>query len=234
MDRIKALLVLLAAVAFAAAPFLGPSFDGFDPAAFPVPQVDPPITPAGYAFSIWGVIYSWLIVHAAFGLLQRTADPIWDRTRWPLMISLGIGTGWLSVAATSPLLATLMIWAMLITALMALFASHKSRDRWLLQAPIAIYAGWLSAASWVSVGLTLSGYGLIDTARVAALIALPLALLFAMRVQWALARAPEYGGAVVWALVGIIAANLGSGLLIPLIALAGILILGLVMLRAIS
>ena len=102
-ERMKAILVLTAAMAFAVAPFFVP-FDGFDPGAYPVPQEDPPVQPAGYAFSIWGPIYIWLLVSAGYGLFRRAADPVWDRTRWPLFISLVIGAAWLPVAQNEPCL----------------------------------------------------------------------------------------------------------------------------------
>ena len=34
---------------------LVPGFGGFDANQFPVPQVNPSVQPAGYAFSIWGL-----------------------------------------------------------------------------------------------------------------------------------------------------------------------------------
>ena len=36
--------------------------------------------------------------------------------RWPLIVSLVVGTPWISVAQMSPVLATIMIWVMLIGA----------------------------------------------------------------------------------------------------------------------
>ena len=56
--RLKSILVALAALAFAASPLLVPGFGGFDPNRFPVPQENPPVQPAGYAFAIWGLIYT--------------------------------------------------------------------------------------------------------------------------------------------------------------------------------
>nr|WP_240769056.1 hypothetical protein [Paracoccus liaowanqingii] len=47
-------MVLLAALAFAASPLIFPGFAGYDAGRFPIPQVDPPVQPAGWAFSIWG------------------------------------------------------------------------------------------------------------------------------------------------------------------------------------
>lgn len=43
MNRLPALLVLIAALAFSASPLIFDSFAGYPPEAFPVPQGDPPI-----------------------------------------------------------------------------------------------------------------------------------------------------------------------------------------------
>ena len=91
----KAILIMLSALAFALSPFLSPSFSGFDPNRYPVPQINPAVQPAGWAFSIWGAIYIGLIIHAIFGLFQHRDDEAWDKGRISLFISLGIGTFWL-------------------------------------------------------------------------------------------------------------------------------------------
>jgi len=226
MERMKAILVLAAAVFFALSPFYVTGFRGFDPALFPVPQDRPPVQPAGYAFSIWGLIYAWLVVHAGYGLLQRDENRDWDATRWPLLVSLGLGASWLQVAMTSPVLATVQIWLMLAAALIALWRSPRA-DRWLAQAPLAIYAGWLTAASCVSLGLLLAGYGLTG-ALPAAVLALALAVALAALVQTALGRAPEYGLAVIWALVAVAVANAAT------LWLAALAILGAAVVAATS
>ncbi len=219
----KAILLLLAALAFAAAPFFSP-FNGFDPNLYPVPQDDPPVQPAGYAFAIWGPIYLGLIVHAGFGLWKRSSDPVWDSVRLPLTLSLVIGAPWLMVANQNPPAATAMIWGMLITALWAFFKTSDAQDRWLLQTPVAVYAGWLSAASFVAIGLMLAGYGVVSE-DTAALIALALAVVFAFVIQGRTHRAPEYGATVVWALVAIMIANWGGNAAILGLAGTGIVAL---------
>jgi hypothetical protein len=218
--RMKAILVLVAALSFVASPWLTAGFSGFDPELFPVPQRRPPVQPAGYAFAIWGLIYAWLVVHAGFGLARRAEDPAWDAGRWPLFVSLGLGSAWIAVANRDPLWATGLIWVMLAGALMALARAPRA-DRWLAHAPLAIYAGWLTAASWVSIGLLLGGYG-ITGETAAAVITLPLAVGFAAMVQLRLARGWEYGATVIWALAAVVVANLDAGLALPALALAGI------------
>jgi len=207
MTRAIAVLTLLAAVAFAASPFLSSGFNGFSANQFPVPQIDPPIQPAGYAFSIWGLIYLWLIAGTGFGAFARGRSEDWHAARLPLLISLGVGSFWIATAQVSVIWATVMIWVMLAFALAAL-ARAGTRDRWLQREPLGAYAGWLTAASSVSVGLMLAGYG-ITSQTVAAWIGLVLALLVAAAMQRARPDSLAYPAAVIWALVGVIVSNLG-------------------------
>ncbi|MGP9822646.1 hypothetical protein ACTZWW_21690 [Salinarimonas sp. NSM] len=217
--RMKAVLVAAAALAFATAPLAFP-FAGFDPDLFPVPQVDPPVQPAGYAFGIWGPIYLWLLTSAAFGLVRRGDDPAWDPPRWPLAGSLIVGAAWLAVAQASALWATVLIWVMLVLALVAL-ARTPAADRWLYRAPVALYAGWLTAASWVSIGLFGAGFGLWLGAYGWAIACLVGALVTAGLVLTRLPGIPLYAVAVVWALVAVAVANWGEGWSIVALALAG-------------
>ena len=53
-----AALCFILSIVFAASPFLVQDFAGFDPNQFPVPQDNPPVQPAGYAFAIWGISQS--------------------------------------------------------------------------------------------------------------------------------------------------------------------------------
>lgn len=203
----KAIFVVTAALAFAVSPFLSDGFNGFRPDQFPIPQVDVPVQPAGYAFSIWGLIYLFLISGAIFGLLKRDTDPGWAAMRWPLIVSLIVGAAWIPVAQLSPFWATVLIWVMLITAVIALVLSGR-QDRVWLRTPIALYAGWLTAASCVALGLMLGGHGILGE-QVAAMAIVVLALGIALGVQTARPDTPEYSGAVVWALIGVIVANSG-------------------------
>jgi hypothetical protein len=205
MNRLWAILCALAALGFAASPWLAPGFDGFEPSQFPVPLENPPVQPAGYAFAIWGLIFAWLIVGTGYGALMRSQDIDWIPMRKPLLASLVMGIGWLPLAQVSPILSTVLIWAMLGTALVALFRSGDT-DRWLQQAPIAIYAGWLTAASSVALGVLIGGYGWMPPTP-AALVALSLCTAIAVTIQYKLHRAPEYGITVIWALVGVVVAN---------------------------
>jgi hypothetical protein len=206
---LRALLVVLAALAFGAAPLLTPPFTGYDPAQFRVFIARPAIQPAGWAFSIWGLIYTGLAAHALFGLLSRRDDAGWDRPRLLLATALVVGSFWLWIAPRDPWLATLGLWVMMAAAIGALLrmpVGHGA-DRWIGVAPLALFAGWLTAAMNVSLGVVIAGSGLMsDTA--AALLMLASTLAIALAVQWRKPQVPDYGATVIWALAGIIAVNL--------------------------
>jgi len=148
-----AALTVLLAVGFAASPFLGPSFDGFDPNQFPVPQVNPSVQPAGYAFSIWGVIYAWLIIGMGWGLFRAREDFIWHDMRKPLCVSLLVGCFWLAIAAVgavngapAPVVAAFVAGAFVIS-----FAMHAAWALVLSSRPVrAAYAG---GRRWIEAGL---------------------------------------------------------------------------------
>ncbi len=229
--RILAYLIAVATALFVASSFVTP-FAGFEPDAFPVPQDDPPAQPAGYAFAIWGVIYVWLLVSAAFGVAARPVDPDWQAVRPALLVSLTVGIFWLAVASQSPIAATVMIWTMLLGALVALFRAPE-RDRWLLRAPLGLYAGWLAAASWVSVALIGAGYGVLFDAGTWAVIVILAATATAVVVIRSLGPLPEFGAAVAWALAAIAVKSAGSDTLVAALAgLAAVLVAAFAGLRA--
>ncbi|WP_434286677.1 hypothetical protein [Celeribacter sp. SCSIO 80788] len=207
--RLIALLHLAAALAFAiAGPLLAPDFRGYDPNAFPIPQGDAPVGPAGYAFSIWGVIYIWLIVSAVIGLKRHDA-PDWVPMRPPLILALLIGTPWLTVATMNPVIATVMIFLMLFCALIAMVQAPVL-DPWLARAPNALFAGWLTAASFASLGYIGAGYGVILSDVGWAYLCLIGALVVAYVGTRLRPDAPLYPLGVAWALVAIVVKNWGT------------------------
>ena len=218
------LAILVATLAFVLSPLLVSDFNGFSTTAFPVPQVDPPVQPAGYAFSIWGVIYLWLIVSAVWGLWRAPAGTVHDAMRWPLLVSLGIGVFWLAAAVASPVLAVAMISVMAAAAIMAVLRAAE-QDVWLQRRPVALYAGWLTAATGVGLGVVLGGYGVLSS-QSAAILCLVGVLVVALAVQSARPREWGYPVALVWALIGVIVAN-ASGPNWPVVALAGVGIVAL-------
>jgi hypothetical protein len=214
-----AISLVLVSIAFALSPLLTSAFAGYRPEQFPVVIEVSPVQPAGWAFSIWGVIYLWLIVGAIWGLVKRPNDPDWQAMRHWLLISLLIGTLWISAANASPILATLMIFAMAAFAILAMLRAGPENPIWQVR-PVALYAGWLTAATGVGTGVVLGGYGVM-TAQVAAMAMLVLVLIVAIVVQSLRPKEWAYPLAIIWALTGVIAANFLVGNW-PIIAVASV------------
>lgn len=213
---IRAWMVAALTLAFAASPILTRGFAGFDKDQFPIPLEHWPAQPAGWAFSIWGVIYLWLIASGVKGLKENGA--LWRAMRPALSVSLAVGVFWISVANTAPIAATVMIVVMAATAIAALLRTRGADPGW-LAGPVGLYAGWLTAASGVACAVVLSGYGLLSP-RIAAVVLLSLVLIVALIVTGR-ARTHSYPIAVCWALSGVIAAN-ASAAHWPVAALAGV------------
>ena len=198
-------IILGLTVLFAASPYLSSGFGGFTRDQFPVQLDHWPAQPAGWAFSIWGVIYGWLIVSSVYGVWKRQVWTFWNVTRPALAVSLGVGVFWIAAANSYPPLALAMILIMAATAIYAMLRAYDG-DPWTLSGPLGLYAGWLTAASGVAIAVNASGYGLVDP-KVAALVALSLVVIVGLTVQTLRPRVYSYTAAIVWALIGVIAAN---------------------------
>ncbi|MBZ4021329.1 hypothetical protein CKO11_02490 [Rhodobacter sp. TJ_12] len=204
MTFLLAPMTLVLALAFAAAPILTEGFRGFTPGQFPVPADRWPVAPVGWAFSIWGVIYLWLVAGATWGLVCARTAPAWQAMRGPLALSLAIGVPWIWVANWQPAAAAVMLVFMAATALAALL--RAPRGPW-SAGPVGLYAGWLCAATAVAFGIVLAGQGVL-AAQTASLLALAGLLAVGLGVVWRRPDVPSYAFAVGWALMGVIVANL--------------------------
>jgi len=212
-------LTLAIGLFFAIAPAFAPEFRGYSADQLPVFITRHAVQPAGYAFAIWGVIFLWLLASAAFGLWRRADNPAWGAVRPALMGAMVLGTLWLFLAASAPLIATAVILAMAACAITAFLRADTEGDRWILSAPLGIFAGWVSAASMVSVGIMLGGYGITSHPN-AALIMVALLVAAALYIQSRAPIMPVYGATVVWAIIAVAAVNRADQ---PTVAITAIL-----------
>ena len=198
---------------------------------------------AGYAFSIWSVIYAGLVVYAVYQVLPRRAEPaLLEAVGWPSVIAtFGCGL-WIVASAADLDWASVVI--ILTAAGAATFGLARARSAGLGQSgwphrlviwPIGLLAGWLTAAAALNILTVLTAEGLIgpESARIAALAGVAgvtaAALLSALAV-----RVLTYGLAVSWGLVAVAVAELEPK---PDVALAAIaaaaLVLGVTVILAV-
>jgi hypothetical protein len=130
-------------------------------------------TPAGYVFSIWGLIYLGLAALAVYQALPAQSDnPRLGRARAWIVLSGLANTAWILLwhyeSYPLTLLAMLTIVGSLIAAYVSLDVGTErvSRgERWFVQLPISVYLGWISVATIANATVLLdylgwSGWGI--------------------------------------------------------------------------
>lgn len=151
-------LIVLASVLFAVLIGRVPALFGWglSPAEFSAGG-DDTLRVAGYAFAIWGVIYTWLLVYAVRQALPQTGESLLiNRLGWPSVVAQ-LGIGWWVVAAALDWEAATVV--LIFTALAALLIPlllnageiralrRGDRDRWMTVWPLTLLAGWLTVAA---------------------------------------------------------------------------------------
>lgn len=216
---------------------------GQSPEAFAADS-DATLRVAGFAFSIWGVIYLGLLLYAVRQVLPATGEsPLLGRLGWPSAAALlGIG-GWIVAAAFDWEAATVvLIFGALLVLLVPLLASageiralsRRNAERWTVAWPLALLAGWLSIAAPVNLLTVLTGNGDLPATpspTVWAMAAVLVVAAVAASVTWVL-RTPAFALPVAWGLLGVFTAEQErNGVLAgaAIVASAGLLIGGAVL-----
>jgi len=123
------------------------------------------ITPADYAFSIWGLIFLALGAYAFFQTFSRRADKkIYDQLGLWLIVALVSTSLWLPVfqyemIAFSVLMMLVILGALIQTSIMITKdRSMGSREKAWIRIPFGLYLGWISVATLVNISV-LAKYG---------------------------------------------------------------------------
>lgn len=202
---------------------------------------EPPITPAGYTFSIWGLIELLSLAYAIWALWWRKrSDPgLVDRLAVPLAVVFAGFSVWLVAAELEPNWATLAVFVVMIIGLLrAMSIALAERDviaawprlgRALLWGTLGFYTGWSSIAIWLNLTTGLAGSGVPLTGPAAfvgqlAILAGATATAAAI-LRWTSGLLP-YAAAVIWALVGATVGAAAAGE--PGLAIAAVVGLGVV------
>ena len=187
-------------------------------------------TPAGYVFSIWGLIYISLL---AFGIYQalpsQAANPRLERIGWWFALSCFFNSAWiflwhfnlfpLTLAAMLGLLLSLLV----IYLRLQIGVSPVSKgELWLVNLPFSIYLGWISVAfiANFAVVLNYTGWSATDLTAVILTIVILLAGVGLGIAMTLLRQEIAYPLVLVWAYLGI---NLKQTLLIPLVGMTAML-----------
>lgn len=228
LERTRGATVTYAMLFFAVGQLISPVFNAVLGGSFTTSNRngEPPLTPAGYTFSIWFVIELLSVAYAVFAVRRRRqADPdLIDRLARPLLVVFAGFSVWLLAAELEPTWSTLVVIVIMFVALVAaLRIALAERNRiavWprlgqvLLWWTLGLYAGWISVAMWLNLTTAFAGAGAPITGAVgiaAQLATLAGALGTAVIIlRWTQGLLP-YAIAVCWGLVGAIVGTVGAG-----------------------
>ena len=132
-------------------------------------RYDTPISPAGYAFAIWGIIYLGLISFVAYQwyawLKHRDDSPVRQTGIWFIVAKLANAL-WMVVWLNGMIgLSVLMIFALLGSLMVLTFRLRLEvwdaplRIIAFVWWPICFYVGWIIAASVINVSVYLASTG---------------------------------------------------------------------------
>lgn len=206
-------LAVVAAVAFAiASPALqATSGWGLSASEF-ASDGDRTLRAAGYAFSIWSLIYAGLVAYGVWQALPRNAGSVvLRRMAWPSVAALvGIGAWIWASAADLKLVTVAVIFASAGAAILAVMIASRAdgADRWLAAFPLAALAGWLTVASAINLLTSLTAVGRIPPGQetVAGIAGIVAVVAVALAVLWR-TRLAIYGLPVAWGLVAVFVAE---------------------------
>lgn len=166
------------------------------------------ITPAGYAFSIWTLIYVGLMAFSIYQLLPgniRRFRPV----RSIYIFTCALNCAWLYFWHARQIVICFVIIVALCLALLAinfiLREPESKTDAWVAKAPFEIYFGWVTAAMLVNFAIMLKFLNVTMSPSAETAIAVALILLaagMAVAVRWRLANY-LYPLAIAWALTAI-------------------------------
>jgi benzodiazapine receptor len=171
------------------------------------------ITPAGYVFSIWGVIYILLGVFVVFQALPSEKGKDYQkRIGWLFVLSSLLNIVWLFLWQFEYLSLSVVLMFLLLATLISIYlrlnigkSTAPLREKLAVHVPFSVYLGWITIASIANVAVTLvsvnwDGFG-INPETWATLIVI-IALLITLIVI-ATRKDVAYGLVIIWALVGI-------------------------------
>jgi len=173
------------------------------------------ITPAGYVFSIWAVIYALLGAFVVFQALPSEREiKFRGKVGWLFIISSILNVVWLFLWQFEHLIFSVIVMFLLLATLTLIYlrleigrSKVQLREKIAFHLPFSVYLGWITIASIANVAVALvsvgwDGFGISPEtwAIIIAITALLIAILVVLT-----RKDIAYGLVVIWALLGIAA-----------------------------
>ena len=182
-------------------------------------------TPAGYVFSIWGVIY---ILLAAFTYYQYTENDkeLNEKIGWLFTISCFFNSIWIFlwhyeiISLSVVAMAGILVCLILIYTRLGIGLVNVSRKKLIwVHTTFSVYLGWITVAPIANVAalLVANGWDGYNTTAVYITVAMILVALVLTLVNTYVRGDVAYAAVLVWALGGIVQKQMDTGI-IPYVA----------------
>ncbi len=183
-------------------------------------------TPAGYTFSIWGLIYAALLGFIVYQALPASRQrPFLGKIGWLFIVSSAANMAWLFAWHYGYYVWSVVFMVALLISLISIYARLQIgrpqptlpvATQLLVHFPFSLYLGWITVATIANVAsvanyLGWGALGIAENTWTAVMIAVAVVVVGLMLFN---RRNLPYAGVLVWALFGIRAAQLE----VPLIA----------------
>lgn len=172
--------------------------------------------PSGYAFSIWGLIYTLLAIYVIYQL-WRKEDILVAKVNRIFIVNALLNAFWIFTWHYDLIWLSLIIMAGLLITLIKIadiFRSSvlTSKERWLVRLPFSVYFGWITVATIANVTVFLvylgwNGFGLPESFWTVIVL-----LVGALIGSWRMLRdrVIPYGLVLIWAYGAILAKHLSE------------------------
>jgi hypothetical protein len=200
--------------------------------------------PAGYVFSIWGIIYIGLIAYAVYQAIpSQRENPRLQATGWWVALGGLANCAWIFLWQYEIFIWTVAAMLILLASLIVVYlrlgigrTKVSTGETWAVRIPFSIYLGWITVATvadisdvlwyvkWNQFGISAAAWMVVILGAVLIIAGLMNFLrrdiAYALVILWALAgitvRFPQAGLVTVatWVTFGLVAASLAAALLV--------------------
>ena len=192
------------------------------------------VTPAGYVFSIWSIIY---ILLGAFVIYQalpsRSSRGFTEKIGWLFVLSSIINIVWLFLWQFEYLTASVVLMFLLLATLIAIYVRlgiGKTKvgldDRLAVHLPFSVYLGWITVATIANVSAALvwlnwDGAGI--SAETWAILVIAVALVITALMLFT-RKDIAYSLVIIWALVGIAVKQSGNQTIVMVAEVSAVIV----------
>ena len=192
------------------------------------------VTPAGYVFSIWGIIYVLLGAFVVYQALpSRSNRDFAQKIGWLFVLSSIINIVWIFFWQFEYLVISVLLIFLLLATLIAIYVRlgiGKSKvgldDRFAVHLPFSVYLGWITVASIANVAtalVSLNWNGAGISAETWAILVVAVALVITALILIT-RKDIAYSLVIIWALVGIAVKQSGNQTIVMLTEISAVIV----------